>query len=109
MNPRRTPAVWIKRTLKRIAAGTYEPETPERFKAGKSLGFSRTITFPSIPDLVLYRAIADYLFHKAKGRQHRHVYFQRGDASQADEARLSPKFPPESGHHYSLSSLLEWR
>ena len=82
------PDVWIRRLLNKIASGRYEPESPERSKEGKSLGFSRTITHPSIPDVVLYRAIADYLFARAKSRQHRHVYFHRGDAKSADGKRL---------------------
>ena len=41
------------------------------------MGFSRTMTLPSIPDLVLYRSIVDYLYRKAKRREHSHVYFRR--------------------------------
>src|SRR5579862_4674913 len=50
------PDVWINRLLHRIGSGEYEPETPTRFTLGKSKGFSRTMTLPSVPDLVLYRA-----------------------------------------------------
>jgi len=46
------------------------------------------MTHPSIPDIVLYRAIADYLFNKAKRRQREGVYFHRNDASVADKDRL---------------------
>jgi hypothetical protein len=55
------PDVWINRLLARVKSGTYETETPMRFTLGKSKGFSRTMTFPAIPNLVLYRTIVDYI------------------------------------------------
>jgi hypothetical protein len=71
------PDVWIKRLLEQIASGRYEPASPFRFTIGKSNGFSRTMTQPAIPDLVLYRTIVDILYRKAMRREHEHVYFKR--------------------------------
>ncbi len=71
------PDKWINSLLKQIGSGRYEPSALLRFTLGKSLGFSRTMTLPSVPDLVLYRTIVDYLYSKAKRRQHEHVYFRR--------------------------------
>jgi len=47
------PDVWINRLLSQIASGNYEPDTPKRFTLGKSKGFCRTMTLPTVPDLVL--------------------------------------------------------
>ncbi len=69
------PEVWIKRLLRHIAGGAYEPHAPIRFSLAKSSGFKRTLTFPAIPDLVLYRAIADYVHERAKRQQQPHVYY----------------------------------
>ena len=82
------PDFWIKRLLTRIGSGAYEPETPRRFTLGKSKGFSRTMTFPAIPDLVLYRTIVDYIYERSKGRRHKHVYFLRDQISKAKELAL---------------------
>jgi hypothetical protein len=85
------PDVWINRLLRQISQAQYEPSTPARFTLGKSLGFSRTMTFPAVPDLVLYRAIVDLVYRRAHGRERRHVYFRRDVLQQvqrraADEA-----------------------
>jgi hypothetical protein len=82
------PDVWIRRLRDSIANGSYEPETPERSNLAKSFGFARTITHPSIPDAVLYRAICDHIFVRAKRHQREHVYFQRGDQAAANLERL---------------------
>jgi hypothetical protein len=71
------PNKWIQRLLDQISTGRYEPATPFRFTIGKSNGFSRTMTQPSIPDLVLYRTIVDAIYRKALKREHQHVYFKR--------------------------------
>jgi hypothetical protein len=71
------PDKWIRRLLDQISSGRYEPSTPFRFTIGKSNGFSRTMTQPAIPDLVLYRTIVDAIYHKALKREHKHVYFKR--------------------------------
>lgn len=71
------PDKWIKRLLEQISSGRYEPSTPTRFTLGKSNGFSRTMTQPAIPDLVLYRTIVDSIYRRALRREHKHVYFKR--------------------------------
>jgi hypothetical protein len=75
------PDVWINRLVNSIKQGTYEPDLPRRFTLGKSKGFSRTMTLPAVPDLVLYRSLVDCIFLKAKRRQHKHVYFLRGQVA----------------------------
>jgi hypothetical protein len=77
------PDKWIATLLNQIASGRYEPAAPFRFTIGKSNGFSRTMTQPSIPDLVLYRAIVDAIYKKALAREHEHVYFKREHLQQA--------------------------
>src|SRR5205823_1292691 len=71
------PDKWINSLLMQVASGRYEPMTPTRFTLGKSLGFSRTMTLPAVPDLVLYRTIVDYVYGKAGRKEHAHVYFRR--------------------------------
>lgn len=77
------PDVWIHRLLGHIAAGTYEPQTPSRFALAKSGGFKRRLTFPAIPDIVLYRAIANFVHRRAHRRQQPHVYYRRVDLQKA--------------------------
>src|SRR2546426_853558 len=77
------PDKWINLLLKRISEGSYEPMAPRRFTIAKSGGFLRRLTFPTIPDLVLYRATVDYLFERVQRRQHAHVYFEQQALSQA--------------------------
>ncbi|MFY9936551.1 MAG: RNA-directed DNA polymerase [Silvibacterium sp.] len=77
------PNKWILRLLQQISEDRYEPTTPLRFTLGKSNGFSRTCTQPSIPDLVLYRTIVDAIYIKALRREHAHVYFRRQQLAQA--------------------------
>jgi hypothetical protein len=80
------PDVWIKRLLEQISTGRYEPATPFRFTIGKSNGFSRTMTQPAIPDLVLYRTIVDALYLRGLRRERKHVYFKREHLQQAQNA-----------------------
>ncbi len=79
------PDKWILRLLEQISSGRYEPTTPLRFTLGKSHGFSRTMTQPSIPDLVLYRTIVDALYIKAMRKEHPHVYFKREQLHRAQQ------------------------
>lgn len=87
------PDKWIGVLLRQIATGRYEPHTPYRFTLGKSNGFSRTMTQPGIPDLVLYRTLVDAIYRKALPKEHKHVYFRKAQlpAAQA-KAQSSP--PP---------------
>ncbi len=80
------PEVWITRLLRQIATGTYEPHFPTRFPVAKSSGFKRNLTFPAIPDLVLYRAIADHIHQRARKQQQPHVYYRRTEFEKAAEA-----------------------
>jgi len=82
------PDVWINRLLAQIASGNYEPDTPRRFALGKSKGFSRTMTLPKVPDLVLYRTLVDYIYSRSRRRKHKNVYFLRDDLSKAQKAAL---------------------
>ena len=76
------PDWWINRLLKDVNTGNYEPIAPYRFTLAKKMGFSRQMTFPHVPDLVLYRAVTDYLYKKAKRLEKDHVYFARNTLSQ---------------------------
>ncbi|MFZ1546970.1 MAG: RNA-directed DNA polymerase, partial [Candidatus Nitrotoga sp.] len=75
------PDWWIKRLLKDVEAGSYEPDTPHRFSVAKKIGFSRRMTLPGIPDLVLYRAIVDHMYQKARRFERKHVYFAQNTLS----------------------------
>lgn len=107
------PDVWIDRLLHNIKLGTYELAPPRRFTLGKSKGFSRTMTFPAIPDLVLYRTLVDYFYLKALRRQHKQVYFLRGQLSEAQQQVTQERINPSelSLPHYraaSQRSFLNW-
>src|SRR5258708_16460221 len=71
------PNVWINRLLRQIQHDVYEPRTVRRFNIAKSKGFDRQITQPAIPDLVLYRAIVDHLYNRARHKKKKHIYSQR--------------------------------
>jgi len=107
------PDVWINRLLRNIRQGTYEPVPPRRFTLGKSNGFSRTMTFPAIPDLVLYRTLVDHFYEKAQRRQHEHVYFLRGQLSEVQQQVVQERVNPSelSLPHYRAASqrgFLNW-
>lgn len=99
------PDKWIERILRHLSEGHYEPTTPHRFTLGKSNGFSRTMTMPSIPDLVLYRTIVDAIYVKALRREHAHVYFKRERLQQAQTAaqQQAAQFMSWTSH-YRLTS-----
>jgi hypothetical protein len=80
------PEKWISVLLKQLDSGTYKPTTPLRFTLGKHHGFSRTMTAPNIPDLVLYRAIVDHLYSRLNRKEKRHVYFRRQFLEEAQKA-----------------------
>ena len=75
------PDWWINRLLKEVNTGNYEPIAPYHFTLAKKMGFSRQMTFPHIPDIVLYRAVTDCLYRKAKHLEKDHVYFARNTLS----------------------------
>lgn len=82
------PDIWMQRLLRHVKAGSYEPYTPSRFSLAKSGGFRRTLTIPAVPDLVLFRAIANFVHRKAQRHQQPHVYYRRSDLQQATEAAV---------------------
>jgi hypothetical protein len=103
------PDVWIRRILRRIQAGSYEPDSPIRFPVAKANGFTRTMTLPSIPDLCLYRALVDNFYHRLRRYEVKHAYFERAvlDTVQkkaAAEARVEmqaePGYPPTARQQY---------
>lgn len=73
------PEKWIRQLLFDVQRGRYEPKQPVRFSLGKSKGLSRWMTLPTVPDLVLFHAIATRIVERAqrRRRKHRHVYFMR--------------------------------
>jgi hypothetical protein len=83
------PNVWINRLVRQVSTGLYEPATPLRFTLAKSSGFSRTMTFPQVPDLVLYRALTNFIHRKAERFQQPHVYFLRDQIARAQEAGVA--------------------
>jgi hypothetical protein len=82
------PDIWIQRLLRHIRAGSYEPHAPARFFLAKSGGFRRTMTTPAVSDVVLFRAIANFVHLKARRYQQRHVYYRRSDLQSATEAAV---------------------
>ncbi len=83
------PEVWIRRLLRQIAQGTYEPDSPTRFLLAKSSGFTRTMTMPSIPDLVLYRTLVDNFYQRLRRYEARHAYFERHAIEAAQQRAAS--------------------
>jgi hypothetical protein len=106
------PEVWISRLLRQINTGTYEPATPLRFQLAKSKGFSRQMTKPQIPDLILYRTIVDLLYRKARRLQKKHVYFSQATLSKvvlsAEEKARRKMAAAAMDYESSKSAFLEW-
>jgi hypothetical protein len=102
------PDVWINRLRRQIADGSYEPKSPVRFTLAKSKGLSRRMTTPSIPDLVLYRAIVDFIFRKARRRQHKHVYFSQARLAQVSGAAMASAKAQMSYGSLSQRRFLAW-
>ncbi|MYA07538.1 MAG: RNA-directed DNA polymerase [Holophagales bacterium] len=71
------PDEWIGRLVEEVNSGRYEPGEPFRFTIPKTIGFSRHMTFPQIPDLVLYRAITGLIYDRLKLQERENVYFAR--------------------------------
>jgi hypothetical protein len=100
------PDVWINRLVRDISSGRYEPQPPARFSLGKSNGFSRRMTMPAIPDLVLYRTIVDHLYRRARRRERKHVYFERAaieNARKLMQTTLHLDLMEHSGPYEALS------
>ena len=107
------PNVWIRNLLRSIASGPYEPEQPIEFTLAKSTGFNRVMTLPSIPDLVLYRAITDYIYERAKGKEAPHVYFLRSQLKRTEEHRdktADVEVDSAMGYRFtSRNGFLNWK
>jgi len=82
------PSIWIERLLRQISEASYEPQQAMRFSMAKSGGFRRRLTIPAIPDIVLFRAIANLVHRKAQLHQQPHVYYRRGDLHKATQAAV---------------------
>ncbi len=82
------PDIWIGRLLLQVKDGFYEPQTPLRFALAKSGGFKRRLTIPAIPDIVLFRAISNFVHQKALRQQQPHVYYRRVDLQRAKQAAI---------------------
>jgi hypothetical protein len=80
------PDIWIGRLLTQIKTAEYYPERPARFSIAKSKGFDRVLTLPSIPDIVLYRTVVDFLFRRAARKQVKHAYFCQATLSKVVDA-----------------------
>jgi hypothetical protein len=102
------PHIWMDRLRRQIAAGTYEPKVPFRFTLAKAKGLRRTMTLPGIPDLVLYRAIVDFIFRKARRRQHQHVYFSQAHRRKVSHAAASSARSQMSYASLSQRRFLAW-
>ena len=103
------PDVWIRRILRHIQSGSYEPASPLRFPVAKSNGFTRTMTLPTIPDLCLYRALVDNFYRRLRRYEVKHAYFERWalDAAQKKaaaeakaEMQAEPGYPPTARQQY---------
>ena len=114
------PDEWIGRLVEDVNSGRYEPGEPFRFTIPKSIGFSRHMTFPQIPDLVLYRAITGLIYKRLKRHEKANVYFARTTLSkkrrQISEETGDPGYTFLSGdffikwkeyHQYRKLLLLE--
>ena len=103
------PDWWINRLLKEVNTGNYEPIAPYRFTLAKKMGFSRQMTFPHIPDLVLYRAVTDCLYKKAKRLEKGHVYFARNTLSKKQKVVHDADTDDSEYTFSSGSAFVKWR
>ena len=102
------PDVWIKDLLESIRRGSYEPHQPRRFLVAKSNGFSRRMTMPHIPDLILYRAIVDQLYRKSRRSENKHVYFERGDLDKAQAQAKKEASAEKTATTGGWKKISEW-
>ena len=105
------PDTWIERILKELRSGSYEPRRPRRFTLGKSQGFSRWMTLPEIPDLVLYHTVATRIIDRSQRRRHqmRNVYFARDKIHKIrSDARKEAEAETSRSADYGRYSFLVW-
>jgi hypothetical protein len=88
------PDIWINRLIRDVRSGRYEPEAPRRIRVAKSKGLSRTLTIAHVPDIVLYRALADRLYKRLKRYEHLHAYFERGRTPEPLKSAIASKRRP---------------
>ena len=97
------PDLWIRKTLKDIKSGKYEPAAPYRFTLAKSMGFSRRMTMPRIRDLVVYRAVTNEILRRAGRNSGKHVYFARNTSSPFQTKTAMTEYGKVSGR-----AFIEW-
>ncbi|MDE2822265.1 MAG: RNA-directed DNA polymerase [Chloroflexota bacterium] len=102
------PELWIDRLLAQLQSGRYEPATPTRFTLAKELGLSRVITFPQIPDLVLYKALAELVYNRSKPSETGHVYFEPNTLEKKRRSLLLETDEPDY-FFLSGSTYLAWK
>ena len=103
------PDSWINQLLKGVNTGNYEPVAPYRFTLAKKMGFSRQMTFPHIPDLVLYRAVTDCLYRRAKRLEKGHVYFARNTLSKRQRVIRDADTDDSAYIFLSGNAFFKWR
>ncbi len=98
------PDKWIGTLLRELATGTYAPSRPLRYTEAKSNGFSRRMTMPAIPDLVLYRAIVDHVYRKAKRFESPRAFCERDELPGAEAVPDKPPRDPfmRAVHEYVM-------
>lgn len=103
------PDWWIKQLLSEVDSGRYEPSRAYRFSVAKKMGFSRRMTQPSVPDLVLYRAAVDHIYLKAKAKEKEHVYFAQNTLSKKIQQIKKELAENEPGYSYlSGNAFVQW-
>ena len=103
------PDKWINVLLRQLESGLYEPSAPTRFTLAKKLGFSRTMTLPHIPDLVLYRTIVNFIYRRNRRKECKHVYFRRPTLQKAQQtAQQQAAQQMRAAVHYGLSSQISF-
>lgn len=109
------PDKWINALLRDISIGRYEPQLPLRFTEAKGNGFSRTLTMPTVPDVVLFRTIVDHVYRKTKRFESGSVFCERTalprEVRTAKRSGLSPllKQMTEYVTDYATSSTKQYR
>ena len=103
------PDEWIDRLLEQVNGGQYEPRQPYRFSLAKKLGFRRTITFPHVPDLVLYRALTELIYRRAKPTEKGNVYFARNTRSKLRRSAEASDSSEPSYEFMSGSAFAKWK
>ena len=98
------PDCWINRLVSDIEDDSYQPGNPYRYTLAKNLGLSREMTFPRIPDLVLYRAITKCIYAKVRQREGQHVYFARNTLAKRRKVLRQSSAADVSGLEYTFTS-----